>query len=126
MNDRRRQRYHSQAQLALLYWRTVARLNYSGQDRADLAFATKEVARTMSAPSKKDVVKPKRIFASRSRPSSRGDYLVNGRNCQCSWWLRCTGIGQDAPELVDPLLVAHSALEATAWRTGHELRNPLH
>ena len=47
---------------ARLYRRTVARLNYLAQDRADLAFATKEVARTMSAPSTKDVVKLKRIL----------------------------------------------------------------
>ena len=47
---------------ARLHRRTVARLNYLAQDRADLAFATKEVARTMSAPSTKDVVKLKRIL----------------------------------------------------------------
>ena len=33
-----------------------------GPGQSGLAFATKEVARTMSAPSKKDVVKPKRIL----------------------------------------------------------------
>ena len=47
---------------ARVYRRTVARLNYLAQDRADLAFATQEVARTMSAPSTKDVVKLKRIL----------------------------------------------------------------
>ena len=48
--------------VAHLYWRTVARLNRLAQDRADLAFATKEVACTMSAPFTKDVVKLKRIL----------------------------------------------------------------
>ena len=65
-------------------------------------------------------------FAFRSRSSSRATTFLNGRNCQGSWWLRWTAIGQDALELVDPLLVTHSALEATAWRIGHELKHPLH
>ena len=47
---------------ARLYRRTVARLNYLAQDRADLAFTTKAVACTMSAPSTKDVLKLKRIL----------------------------------------------------------------
>ena len=56
---------------ARLYRRTVARLNYLAQDRADLAFATKEVARTMSAPSPKRRGQIETHFALRARPSSR-------------------------------------------------------
>ena len=110
---------------ARLYRRTGARLNYLAQDRADLAFATKEVARTMSALHKRRG-QIGTHFALRARPSSRGAFFLDDRNCQCSWWLRWTAIGQDAHELGAPLLVAHSALESTAWRTGHELKHPLH
>ena len=53
-------------------------------------------------------------FALRARPSSRATTFLNGKNCQCNWWLRWTAIGQDAHELGAPLLVAHSALESTA------------
>ena len=46
---------------ATLYRRQVARLNYLAQDRIDLSFSVKEVARTMSAPCKGDLVHLKRI-----------------------------------------------------------------
>ena len=39
----------------------AARLNYLTVDRADIQFATKELARTMSAPKRGDVAKAKRI-----------------------------------------------------------------
>ena len=44
------------------YRRAVARLNYLAQDRMDIAYATKELARTMSAPKPGCVVKLKRML----------------------------------------------------------------
>ena len=111
---------------ASLYRRTVARLNYWVQDRADLAFATKEVARTMSAPSTKDVVKLKRILRY-VRGHPRGRLLFEWQELPVQLVAQVDiAIGQDAHEFGTPLLVAHSALESTAWRTGHELQHRLH
>ena len=47
---------------AVLYRRTVARLNYASLDNPLISFATKEAARTMSAPRVCDEVKIKRIL----------------------------------------------------------------
>ena len=44
------------------YRRAAARINYLAQDRADLAFAAKEVSRAMSDPNKGDVVRLKRVL----------------------------------------------------------------
>ena len=44
------------------YRRAAARLNYMSLDRADLSFASKEASRGMSAPTKGDVVRLKRIL----------------------------------------------------------------
>ena len=68
---------------AKAYRAAAARLNYLSLDRWDLAFATKELSRTMSSPSAADAFKLKRVVrylkgqprATRNQPGCPRSYI---------------------------------------------------
>ena len=60
---------------ATRYRRAAARITYMAQDRADLAFAAKELAKNMARPRKGDEVKVKRVIRYlRAKPRAYVEY----------------------------------------------------
>ena len=66
-----------------VYRRAAARLNYMAQDRADLAFAAKETARSMANPTEADNIRLKRVLRYlRGAPTAWNDYVWQPRPSQ--------------------------------------------